>query len=222
MQKIIVAIDGYAATGKSSQAKRLAKTLGYTYIDTGALYRVIALALTRLSLEEKDLDEIQNFLSGFQLDMRVQDSQQLYFLDGKDVSEAIRTESNSCAASRFAALDLVRSALIGLQRQLAAQGDAVVEGRDMGTVIFPEAELKVFLTASAEVRAERRYLQLLERGSKADRQTVLEEILDRDSRDKGRAIAPLKAAEDAVILDSSQMSQGEVVANIIRIFEEIS
>lgn len=207
----IVAIDGPAGSGKSTVAKLLAKRLGFTHIDTGALYRGVAL----LAIDNKAvLDNEKAVVSsaqGVHFEFRQTDAGNVLFLDGRNVGAAIRTEAVGAAASVVSALPGVRALLLDLQRRQGDLGSVVLEGRDIGTVVFPRAEVKIFLTASIEARAQRRAAELEERGQKTDLEQVKEEMIRRDRQDSTRAIAPLKQAEDAILVDTSGMSIDSVL-----------
>jgi cytidylate kinase len=213
----VVAIDGPAGAGKSTVSRRVAETLGYLLLDTGALYRCVALAAARAGLS--DDAEIGN-LAG-QLAARaaigfrsLPGGGQAVMLDDEDVSSAIRTAEISQGASRVSAIPSVRAALLDMQRAVGKQGGVVVEGRDIGSVVFPDAETKFFLTASSDERARRRHEELLERSGQSDLQTVKREVEERDRRDSSRAVAPLTQAEDAVLIDSTGLGIDEVVRRI--------
>lgn len=197
---MIIAIDGPAGAGKSTVSRRLADRLGFVRLDTGALYRVVGLAALRAGRPVDD-PGIEAFVKA--LDIVVEPES--ITLDGEDVSDAIRTPEISDAASTYAAVPGVRAALLALQRRLGQMQDTVVDGRDIGTVVFPQAEVKIFLTARAEVRAERRLAELAERGVEAGFDGVLAEIVARDKRDSERAVAPLRQADDAVVVDTSAL-----------------
>lgn len=217
----IVAIDGPAGAGKSTVARKLADKLGFTLVDTGALYRAVALAAQR---EGVAWDDEVNVVA---VARRVEVSRSLrlvpdaekgvrVMLDGQDVSDAIRTADMGMGASRVSAIAGVRAALLELQRQAGESGGVVLEGRDIGTVVFPDAEVKFFLTASPEIRAQRRYDELLLRGQKVDYAATLAEVKLRDEKDTNRPIAPLRRADDAIFVDSSDRPVDEIVAEMAR------
>src|SRR6056300_374674 len=215
MQKIIVAIDGYAATGKSSQAKRLAKTLGYTYIDTGAMYR--AVTYFALQQEPKDILNLELLvatLDTIQIDFKNTDLGQQTFLNQKDVSQAIREPEVTSQVSEVARIPEVRAFLVAQQQAMGKDKGIVMDGRDIGTVVFPNAECKFFLTASPEVRAKRRHLEQVEKGIKEDFEDVLDNITSRDLLDSTRAVSPLKKASDAIEIDVSTLSIKEVYGKL--------
>lgn len=216
MRKIVVAIDGPAGAGKSTVTRRVAAALGYFVLDTGALYRSVALAASRAGLNLNDDTAVARVASDLAARQAIQfapDGQggQRVILDGEDVSLAIRTQAASDGASRVSALPGVRAALLELQRSIGKNGGAVVEGRDIGSVVFPNAEAKFFLTATAEERARRRHSELLGRGERAEYADILREVQERDARDMNRAVAPLVQAPDAHVVDSSAMTIDEVV-----------
>ncbi|GKI16093.1 cytidylate kinase [Oscillospiraceae bacterium] len=202
---ISVAIDGPSGAGKSSLAKRLAKELGYLYVDTGAMYRAIGLYALRAGADPQDAAAVLALLPGIRIELAYVGGAQRVFLNGEDVSEAIRTEAVGMAASGVSAHQGVRDFLLELQRRLARTHDLLMDGRDIGTVILPNATVKIFLTASAEARAARRLAQLLQKGQTADYDTVLADICRRDRQDTERAAAPLRQAPDAVLVDTSEL-----------------
>ncbi|WP_346669469.1 (d)CMP kinase [uncultured Subdoligranulum sp.] len=202
---ISVAIDGPSGAGKSSLAKRLAADLGYVYVDTGAMYRAIGLYATRQGADLHSAEAVAALLPAITLDIRLEDGTQHVYLNGEDVSEAIRAEAIGMAASAVSALPPVRAFLLDTQRSLAANQNVLMDGRDIGTVVLPDATVKIFLTASAEARAQRRRKELEEKGQPADYETVLADIRQRDYQDTHREIAPLKQAEDAILVDTSDI-----------------
>ena len=202
---VSIAIDGPSGAGKSTLAKRLAKELGYIYVDTGAMYRSIGLYALRHGVDPKNADAVQALLPDIQLDIRLQDGSQHVYLNGEDVSTDIRAEAVGMAASAVSAHPAVRAFLLDTQRNLAKGQNILMDGRDIGTVVLPDATVKIFLTASPEARAERRRKELEEKGQPADFATVLADIQQRDYQDTHRAVAPLKQAEDAVLVDSSDI-----------------
>ena len=202
---ISVAIDGPSGAGKSSLAKRLAKELGYLYVDTGAMYRAIGLYALRAGADPQDAAAVLALLPGIRIELAYVGGAQRVFLNGEDVSEAIRTEAVGMAASGVSAHQGVRDFLLELQRRLARTHDLLMDGRDIGTVILPNATVKIYLTASAEARAARRLAQLLQKGQTADYDTVLADICRRDRQDTERAAAPLRQAPDAVLVDTSEL-----------------
>ena len=210
MQEKSVAIDGPAGAGKSTLARALARELGYLYVDTGAIYRTVALRAWEAGADPSDPEQIAPLLKG--LDLRMDygaDGVQRMYLSGRDVTEAIRVHQISGLASQVAALPPVRDFLLDFQRRQAMEHDVVMDGRDIGTVVLPNATVKIFLTASAEARAERRRKELEEKGQPADFATVLADIRQRDYQDTHRAIAPLKQADDAILVDTSDIGFDE-------------
>jgi CMP/dCMP kinase len=209
---VVVALDGPAGAGKSTAARMLAERLGYVLVDTGALYRGVALAAQERGISWDDGAALGALVDGLALTFeRDAAGQARLHVDGEDRSLAIRVPAISDGASRVSRHAEVRRALLGLQRRLGSAGDVVLEGRDIGTVVFPDAQVKVFLTASDEARAKRRFDELSRAGHTVELTTVLDEIRDRDRRDSGRDIAPLKPADDAVLLDTSESSLEQVV-----------
>ena len=198
---VSIAIDGPSGAGKSSLAKALAKDLGYVYVDTGAMYRSIGLYAVRAGADPHDADAVAALLPGIKLDIRLLDGTQHVYLNGEDVSTAIRAENIGMAA--------VRTFLLDTQRGLAESQNILMDGRDIGTVVLPNATVKIFLTATAEARAERRAKELAEKGQPADLATVLADIRQRDYQDSHRAVAPLKQAEDAILVDTSDIGLQE-------------
>lgn len=202
---VSIAIDGPSGAGKSTLAKRLAKELGYIYVDTGAMYRSIGLYALRRGVDPKNADAVQALLPDIQLGIQLQDGTQHVYLNGEDVSTDIRAEAVGMAASAVSAHPAVRAFLLDTQRNLAKGQNILMDGRDIGTVVLPDATVKIFLTASPEARAERRRKELEEKGQPADFATVLADIQQRDYQDTHRAVAPLKQAQDAVLVDSSEI-----------------
>lgn len=212
----VIAIDGPAGAGKTTIAKRLADELGYLYVDTGALYRAIGyFALTR-GLDVRDESAIAGLLVSTRVDLRFVDMTQRVYINDTDVTDRIRTEAVSMAASAVSALPVVRAFLLDSQRRLAEVGNVILNGRDIGTVVCPDAECKLFLTASAENRARRRFKQLTERGIAANYDDVLADIIRRDEGDSSRSIAPLRPAEDAILIDTTGNTLEQSVAIVIR------
>lgn len=209
---ISVAIDGPSGAGKSSMARRLAADLGYTYVDTGAMYRAIGLYARRAGADTKNADAVAALLPQIQLDIRLQDGAQHILLNGEDVTEAVRAEEIGMAASDVSAHPAVRTFLLDTQRNLAASRDVLMDGRDIGTVVLPNATVKIYLTASADARARRRLAELLEKGKQTDYATVLADIEQRDYQDTHRAVAPLRQADDAVLVDTSDIGIEESFA----------
>lgn len=215
MRKLIIAIDGPVGSGKSTVARRVAALMGYVYIDTGAMYRAVALKALRRGVRLDSADELAALASETRIDLRAEDGTQRVFLDGEDVTASIRTPEVSQGASKIAVVPGVRHVLVAEQRRAGAQGGVVMEGRDIGSVVFPDAELKIFLTASPEIRAERRWREHQQKGDSIDLPRTLEEIHERDRRDSGRASSPLVRAKDAVVVDSTAMDPEEVARLVV-------
>ena len=213
----IIAIDGPAGAGKSTVAKIIAKKLNYTYIDTGAMYRVCALCAINNGIAFDDEEKLGEIASSIVITLGDYNGIYKVFCNGQDVSTQIRTPEVSAAASPVSAVISVRKALVEQQRQMAKMGGVVMDGRDIGTVIFPNADCKIYLTATPEERARRRYLEFLAKGYGTTFEKVLEELNERDYRDSHREYAPLKQAEDAVLLDSTDLTIEEVVNEILKI-----
>jgi cytidylate kinase len=214
MKRLVVAIDGPAGAGKSTTARLLAAKLGYDLLDTGAIYRVMALLSRRAGVAWDDGAGVARFADGLDLKFHLEDGVNHVLVGGTDVTKDIRTPEMSDGASRVSALPEVRAALLGIQRRLGAKGGVVVEGRDIGTVVFPDAGAKFFLTANTDERARRRVAELQAAGRPADFATTRAEMQERDARDSGRAVAPLKQAEDAIAVDSSGLTPDEVVSRM--------
>ena len=219
MRDIIVAIDGYSSCGKSTIAKALAKYAGYTYVDTGAMYRATALYAQRAGLTDR-LEEVVAVLSNIQIGFTHTTEGQHVTLNGEDVEGYIRTLEVGNLASQISTIKEVRAFLVAQQQAMGEKKGIVMDGRDIGTVVFPNAELKLFLTASPEVRAERRYKELQAKGESPVYEDVLRDTNDRDYRDTHRAESPLRQADDAVVVDNSQMTREQQMAKIVEIFEE--
>lgn len=214
-----IAIDGPAGAGKSSTAKLVAKKLGYIYVDTGALYRTVGLYSIRKGIDTKNAEKVIATLPDVKVELKFVDGAQHVFLNGEDVSEAIRTPEASMGASNVSAIPKVREFLFDLQRKIAAENDCIMDGRDIGTVVLPNADVKIFLTTSVEERANRRYKEMLEKGEEADYNDILEDIKKRDYQDSHRKIAPLKQADDAIYVDNAGQSLeygADYLLNIIK------
>ena len=209
-----IAIDGPAGAGKSTIAKRLAKESGYIYVDTGAMYRAMALFLIRQGISADDRNGIESACENADITIKYIDGEQNVILNGENVNGLIRTQEVSNMASASSVNGKVRQKLVALQQKLAATEDVVMDGRDIGTVVLPDAEVKIFLTASSAVRAKRRYDELKSKGEDCDLDVIEKEIKERDERDMTREISPLKQADDAVVVDTSDMSIDEVVDTI--------
>lgn len=215
-----IAIDGPAGAGKSTIARAAARSLGFLYVDTGAMYRAIALHLLRNHVEVEQTDKIEELLAGMTIRIAYSGGEQQIILNGENVTGQLRKEEVGNMASRSAANPKVREKLLQLQRDIARDNDVIMDGRDIGTFVLPNADVKVYLTASVEERANRRYLELKEKGLDADMAKIEEDIRTRDFQDMNRTIAPLKQAEDAVVIDSSRMSIPEVMDRIVDAFQE--
>ena len=215
-KKIIVAIDGYSSCGKSTIAKSLAKAAGYKYVDTGAMYRCVALYVLRNGVDEEWL---QAHIDEIRISFALQpDGSQHTILNGEDVESQIRTLEVGNAASQISTKGFVRKAMVAQQQAMGKDKGLVMDGRDIGTVVFPKAELKLFLTASPEIRAQRRFDELKEKGGNPDFNEVLADVKDRDYRDTHRAESPLCQAEDAVVIDNSHMTREEQMEEVLRVF----
>ena len=217
---IQIAIDGPSGAGKSTMARLLAQQLRFVYVDTGALYRAVGLFAQRAGVEEEEIEAILPMLNEIQIDIQYVDGNQRIFLGGEDVSEAVRTEKSGRYASAVSALPAVRQFLLGLQRRLAENQNVIMDGRDIGTVILPQAQVKIFLTASPEERARRRFAELRQKGQPADYDQVYQDLLERDQRDSRRTAAPLRPAADAVTLDATAYSLEETLERMKQIIGE--
>lgn len=216
----IIAIDGPAASGKSTAGRKLAQRLGYMYIDTGALYRASAWLALQHGLTPEKPAGLPELITAATITLEAGERGQRVLVDGRDIAGKIRSEKIGELASAFSALPEVRAALLGLQRRLGAPGGVVMDGRDIGTVVFPDAEVKIFLHASETERGRRRWSELLDRGEPADREEVAREMLRRDRRDRTRKSAPLKPAPDAVTIDSTSLTPEMVVDRIVALVKE--
>src|SRR6185437_10413474 len=219
-RKLIIAIDGPVGSGKSTLARRVAAMMGYIYIDTGAMYRAMALKAQRRGISLDAPDELTALAGETRIDLRASDATQQVFLDGEDVTGAIRTPDVAQAASKVAVVPCVRRVLVAEQRRAGERGGVVMEGRDIGSVVFPDAHLKIFLTASPEIRAERRWREHQQKGDAIDLARTLVEIHERDRRDREREISPLVRAEGAVLVDSTAMEAEEVAQLIAMLARE--
>jgi cytidylate kinase len=220
MDMIAVAIDGPVGAGKSTIARAAAKALGYTYVDTGALYRALGLFATQNNAKPSDTAQVEPLLDRVRLELRHIDGVQRVLLNGRDVSEEIRAPEISMAASDISALPQVRAFLLDLQRDMARTHNVVMDGRDIGTVILPHAQVKIFLTASAESRAKRRFKEYVAKGENVRYNEVLEDLMRRDQNDAGRKAAPLRKAEDAILLDTTGNTLEESIRQVISIINE--
>ena len=217
---IAVAIDGPAGAGKSTLSRKLSQKLGFIYIDTGALYRTVGLKFIEEGIDTSLNCDIEAVLSRTNVEIKFINSEQRVFLNGEDVSDKIRTPEASMMASAVSAKPPVRAFLLGIQRDLAKKNNAIMDGRDIGTVVLPDAQIKIFLTASPEVRARRRYDELLEKGQTVTFEEVYEDMKVRDYNDSHRDIAPLKPAEDSVIVDTSAFGFEESLEALYNIIKE--
>lgn len=215
-RKINIAIDGPSASGKSTIAKRLCRELGYKHLDTGAMYRCVALKVARTGINYKDKAAMKQLLDSINIDFTPRGK---VLLDGEDVSSAIRTNEISMLASDVSTQLAVRQHLVKLQQEMSKNKGYVMDGRDIGTVVLPDAEVKIFMTASAETRAKRRYLENKERGIKSNLRALKQEIIERDYQDTHRTHSPLKKADDAIEIDTSDMTIVQVTDEILKIVE---
>lgn len=215
-----IAIDGPAGAGKSTIAKNIAKKLGFVYIDTGAMYRAMAIYYMHNGIECDDIDSVLPRLDMIDIGLDYVGDVQHVYLNGEDVTGIIRTQEVGDNASKVSAIAEVRAKLVAIQQELARKINVVMDGRDIGSVVLPDAPLKIYLTASAEVRAERRYKEYIEKGQQADMKVILQEIIDRDYRDTHRDASPLICVEDAVVVDSSYMTIDEVTETVINLVNQ--
>ncbi len=217
---INVAVDGPAGAGKSTISRAAAKAVGFIYVDTGALYRTVGVNALRKGIDTKDKVAVAATLGDISVDLVFENGEQKVLLNGENVSEEIRTPPASMAASDVSAVPEVRAFLFDLQRDIAKRNNCIMDGRDIGTVVLPDAKVKIFLTASPESRAMRRYKELVEKGTQVEYKDVLEDLIERDYNDSHREIAPLKPAEDGVIVDTTNLNLEESINEIIRIIKE--
>ncbi len=218
---IAIALDGPAGAGKSTIARQAASKLGYIYVDTGALYRTIGLAAMRRETEPVDSPELDAMLEQIKVELTFNENgEQIVLLDGEDVSSLIRTPEVSMMASKISAVPKVRAYLLDLQRNMAKTNDVIMDGRDIGTVVLPDAQVKIFLTASPEARAGRRYKELIEKGMDVKFEDILSDVIERDYNDTHRETAPLKAAEDSVTVDTTELDFDQSVEKIISVIKE--
>ena len=213
-----IAIDGPAGAGKSTIARRVAKELSFIYVDTGAMYRAMALYLLRRKVNRDDTEQIGNICQDAEISIEYQNGEQIVLLNGENVNSYLRTEEVGNMASVSSAVPRVREKLLSLQRKLAKDMSVVMDGRDIGTTILPDADVKIYLTASSLTRAKRRYLELQEKGIVCNLDDIQKDIEERDQRDMSREISPLRQAEDAVLVDSSNLTIQQVVDRILQIF----
>ena len=213
-----IAIDGPAGAGKSTIARRVAKELSFIYVDTGAMYRAMALYLLRREVNRDDTEQIGNICQDAEISIEYQNGEQIVLLNGENVNSYLRTEEVGNMASVSSAVPRVREKLLSLQRKLAKDMSVVMDGRDIGTTILPDADVKIYLTASSLTRAKRRYLELQEKGTVYNLEEIQKDIEERDQRDMNREISPLRQAEDAVLVDSSDLTIQQVVDRILQIF----
>lgn len=214
-----IAIDGPSGSGKSTIAKALSKQLGIVYVDTGALYRTVGYFVRQKNANPKDADEVGALLPEINIEIRYEDGAQHVYLNGEDLGDRIRTPEMSMYASAVSAIPSVRAFLLDTQRDIARKNSVVMDGRDIGTVILPDAEVKIFMYASNEARATRRYKELIAKGEDVKYEDVLREMIERDNNDRSRDVAPAVPAEDAVMLDNSDMSVDENVEAVIDIIK---
>ena len=220
-KKYSIAIDGPAGAGKSTIAKKLAADLGYHYVDTGAIYRTVAYFMDLLGVSPKDVDGVERYIDELTIEIEYdEEGKQHMIMNGMDVSDDIRTQDIAQKASLVSAHAVVREVLLDMQRDMAKAYDVIMDGRDIGTVVLPKASVKIFLTATPEVRAQRRCDELIAKGQKAKYDTILKEIKQRDYQDTHREIAPLKLARDSIKVDTSEMDIDQVVAHIRNIVRE--
>lgn len=217
---ISVAIDGPAGAGKSTLSRKTAQNLGFIYVDTGALYRTVGLKFSKSGANTDLVCDIDAILSNTTVDIRFVNGEQRVFLDGQDVSDEIRTPTASMMASAVSAKPQVRAFLLEMQRKLARENNVVMDGRDIGTVVLPDATVKIYLTASADARAQRRYKELLEKGTNVTYKEVYDDMVKRDYNDMNREIAPLKQADDAVVADTTECSLEESLDLLLKIIKE--
>ena len=218
---IAIALDGPAGAGKSSIARRAAKALGYIYVDTGALYRTVGLAAMRNNVEPKPSAELEQLLASIRVELTFNETgEQIVLLDGEDVSGEIRTSEASKMASNISAVPAVRAYLLDLQRDMAKTNNVIMDGRDIGTVVLPDAKVKIFLTASPAARAQRRYKEMAEKGMDVQYENVLKDVMERDYNDMHREIAPLKPAEGSITVDTTELDFEQSIEAIINVIKE--
>lgn len=220
VKKVSIAIDGPAGAGKSSIARAAAKKLAYIYVDTGALYRAVGLFATRNGVDTSDVSGVTSLLPKITLELKFISEGQRIFLNGEDVSEAIRVPEMGMCASNVSAMPAVRAFLLDLQRNMAITNNIIMDGRDIATVVLPNADVKIFLTASASVRAKRRYDEFVAKGESVEFNAILADIIKRDNNDSTRSIAPLKQADDAVLVDTSDEDLLTAISHVIRVITQ--
>ena len=217
-----IAIDGPSGAGKSTLSKAVAARLGIVYVDTGALYRTVGYAVRQLGIDPHDTAAVIGALDGMRISLRYEDGVQCVYLNGENLGNRIREPEISMYASKVSAIPEVRNFLLGTQRKIAAENDVIMDGRDIGTVVFPDAELKIFMTADPAIRAQRRYKELEVKGEKVSLEEVERNLRERDHADQTRAVSPLRQAEDAVVLDNSHMTLPEQMDWVMRRIEKIT
>lgn len=216
-----IAIDGPAGAGKSTIAKKIAKKLGFIYLDTGAMYRAMTYFFIRQDIATDDTESMNRLSQQADIRIAYENGEQQVLLDGDNITPYLRTEEVGNLASVVAANEIVRKKLVQIQKKLASEENVIMDGRDIGTSVLPKADLKIFLTAASRIRAERRFLELKEKNIPCDMDEIEKDIIERDQRDMTRTISPLKQAEDAVLIDSSDMTIDEVVDAVIELFQKI-
>ena len=216
MSFLNIAVDGPSGAGKSTVSKAVAKALGIIYLDTGAMYRALGLKSLRKGIDPNDEAGVLGFLHQTEVEIRYENGQQQVYLDGENVESYIREHSVSKAASDISKIRAVRIKMVDLQRQIAARNNVIMDGRDIGTFVLPNAKYKFYLDAKPEIRAKRRFLELQAKGQQKSYEEILADVVSRDQNDAGRDFAPLKRAEDAVLIDSSEMSESEVINFIVK------
>ena len=220
MKNFSIAIDGPAGAGKSTVAKQVAKMLNFIYIDTGAMYRAIGYYCLNNNVDILNEEMVNNSLNNINIELKFIDNLQRIYLNNEDITDLIRTQEVGKAASSVSVYSKVREKMVSMQQNIARDNNVVMDGRDIGTVVLPNANLKIFLTASSLERAKRRYKELLEKGISEDLETIKKEIEERDYRDSNREISPLKQADDAIFLDSSNMTLEEEIEYILKLYKE--
>ena len=221
MERINIAIDGPAGAGKSTIAKSVAKEMSYIYVDTGALYRTVGVFAIEEKTDFDNTEDIKNLLGRIDVELKYVDGVQKVYLNGLDYSDKIRTPEASMAASDVSKIPIVREFLLSKQRDIAKENNCIMDGRDIGTVVLPDAQIKIFLTADVEERAERRYKELLEKGTEVKFEEVLEDMKKRDYQDSHREIAPLKPAEDSIIFDTTGMTLEQSVPKMLELLNSL-